>query len=281
MAEYVLDPGHWPELPPRHRAFLERALPMLQADARLDGLAAGGSFITGEVDEHSDLDLVVVSLPAAANDVLRTGSDIAHTLAPLLAAFPGDHVGEARLLICLYGPPLLHVDLKFLSTDQLLHRVEDPTILWDRHGALRSALSTTKAEYPRPRVQWIEDRFWVWVHYVAVKIARGELFEAIDALEFVRARVLGPLILSEAGGQPNGVRRVEQTAPGRVAALRSTLASHDRPSCWRALIATLTLYSELRERLAPPTLQRRAETEHAVRDFLEVARPSASPRRPV
>src|SRR5438445_7263415 len=118
--------------------------------------------------------------------------------------------------------------------------------------------------------QWIEDRFWVWVHYVA-----------IDALEFVRARVLGPLILSEAGGQPNGVRRVEQTAPGRVAALRSTLASHDRPSCWRALIATLTLYSELRERLAPPTLQRRAETEHAVRDFLEVARPSASPRRPV
>jgi hypothetical protein len=46
MAEYVLDPGHWPELPPRHRAFLERALPMLQADARLDGLAAGGSFIT-------------------------------------------------------------------------------------------------------------------------------------------------------------------------------------------------------------------------------------------
>ncbi len=35
--------------------------------------------------------------------------------------------------------------------------------------------------------------------YVAVKIARGELFEAIDALEFVRARVLGPLILSRGG----------------------------------------------------------------------------------
>src|SRR5256885_4988237 len=72
---------------------------------------------------------------------------------------------------------------------------------------------------PISQVQWIEDRFWVWVHYIAVKIARGELFEAIDALEFVRARVLGPLILSEAGGQPNGVRRVEQTAPGRGAAL--------------------------------------------------------------
>jgi len=43
------------------------------------------------------------------------------------------------------------------------------------------------------------------------------------------------LALWTGGGQPNGVRRVEQAAPGRVAALRSTLASHDRPSCWRAL----------------------------------------------
>jgi len=268
MAEYVLDPGHWPELPPRHRAFLERALPMLQADARLDGVAAGGSFITGEVDEHSDLDLVVVSLPEAANDVLRKGSDIAHTLAPLLAAFPGDHVGEARLLICLYGPPLLHVDLKFLSTDQLLHRVEDPTILWDRHGALRSALSKTKAEYPRPQVQWIEDRFWVWVHYIAVKIARGELFEAIDGLGFVRARVLGPLVLFQAGVRPNGVRRVEQSVPARVPALQSTLALHDRESCRNALVATVALYTNLREELASPTLVRKTDAERAARTFL-------------
>src|SRR5207302_711840 len=84
---------------------------------------------------------------------------------------------------------------------------------------VRSAISGTKAVYPPPRPQWIEDRFWVWVHYVAVKIARGELFEAIDALEFVRARLLGPLILSEAGGPPTAVRRAAQTAPERVEAL--------------------------------------------------------------
>jgi hypothetical protein len=32
-----------------------------------------------------------------------------------------------------------------------------------------------------------------------VVVSRPELFEAIDALEFVRARVLGPLILSRGG----------------------------------------------------------------------------------
>jgi hypothetical protein len=88
-------------------------------------------------------------------------------------------VGEPRLLVCLYGPPLLHVDLKFMSIEELLDRIEDPAILWDRDRALRSAMSRSKAEYPPPRFQWIEDRFWVWVHYIAVKINRGELFEAI------------------------------------------------------------------------------------------------------
>jgi hypothetical protein len=124
------------------------------------------------------------------------------------------------------------------------------------HGALRSALSTAKAEYPQPRVQWIEDRFWVW------------LFEAIDGLGFVRARVLGPLVLFHAGAQPNGVRRVEQSAPARVPPLRSTLALHDSESCRNALVAAVGLYTELREQLASPTLIRRTDAERAARNFL-------------
>jgi len=266
--EYVLDPARWPDMPPAHRAFLEHAIPALRADERLVGVAAAGSFINRSVDEHSDLDLVVVSRPDVAADVLGDGPDLARRLAPMLAAFPGDHVGEPRLLICLYGPPLLHVDFKFVSTDELAHRVEDPDVLWDRHGEVRAVLVRTKAVYPPPRFQWIEDRFWAWMHYTAVKIARGELFEAIDALGFVRGRVLGPLALAEAGAQPNGVRRVEQNAPARVASLRATVAGHDRTGCWSALRETIALYAELRDRLAPPALRRGAEAERAVRDFL-------------
>jgi hypothetical protein len=271
--EYVLDPAGWPDMPPAHREFLERAIPKLRADDRLVGLAAGGSFITRSLDTYSDLDLVVVSRPEAAAEVLGDGPGLARRLAPMLAAFPGDHVGEPRLLICLYGPPLLHVDFKFVSTGELVHRVEDPDILWDRHGEVRAVLAGTKSVYPSPRFEWIEDRFWVWMHYTAVKIARGELFEAIDALGFVRGRVLGPLVLAEAGAQPNGVRRVEMSAAARVAALRATVAAHDRTACWGALRETMALYTELRERLAPPGLQRGAEAERAVRDFLDAASP--------
>lgn len=50
--------------------------------------------------------------------------ELAGTLGHLLHAFTGEHVGEPRLLICLYGPELLHVDLKFVTLEMLTQRVE-------------------------------------------------------------------------------------------------------------------------------------------------------------
>jgi hypothetical protein len=151
------------------------------------------------------------------------------------------------LLICLYGPPLVHVDLKFVALTDLADRVEEPVVLWQRGDEMSRALALGVARYPQPDPQWIEDRFWTWVHYVAVKIARGELFEVLDSLAFLRARVLGPLALLRAGHRPAGVRRLEQLAPADAIALKDTLAGHDRASCVAALKSAITLYRGLRE----------------------------------
>jgi hypothetical protein len=268
MDEYLLAPPEWPAMPAVHREFFVRALPTLRADRRLEGVAGAGSFATGRMDAHSDLDLVIVPVLDEADDVLRAGPELARRLGPMLASFPGDHIGELQLLICLYGPPILHVDLKFLSTDDLVHRTDDLRVVWDRHGRVRAALASGRAAEPPPRFQWMEDRFWVWVHFVVEKIARGELFEAIDGLTFVRARVLGPLLLSEAGAPLHGVRRIEMSAPGEVERLRRTVPAYDRASCQAALHATVDLYTDLRERVMPATLARRTEAERMVRDFL-------------
>jgi hypothetical protein len=266
--EYVLSPREWPAMPARHREFLARALSILQADARLEGVAAAGSFVTGGMDEHSDVDLVVVRADDHAKDVVERGPDLAGRLGPLLAAFVGDYVGEPRLLICLYGPPLLHVDLKFVSTDELAPRPDDPCVLWDRRGRVRAALAQSHAVASPPRFQWMEDRFWVWMHYVADKIARGELFEVVDGLTFIRSRVLGPLVLAGAGAAPHGVRRIEVHAPREADRLRATIPTTEVASCLAALAATVALYTELRDRIAPPTLVRLTDAERGVRDFL-------------
>lgn len=269
MAEEAIDRSAWPPLPAPHAAFLERALEQLQRDTRLAGVAAAGSFARAAMDEDSDLDLVIAVEAFHLDEVMRDRSAIAAALGPLLVAFTGEHVGAPQLLICLYGPPLLHVDLKFIALADAAKRVDENVVLWERDGRLAATLASAPAAYPAPDLQWIEDRIWTWVHYLAGKIARGELFETLDGLGYVRARVLGPLALQLAGAQPNGVRRVESAAPDSVDALRATVAEHDAASCSRALRATVALYRKLRERSASPTLVRRSAAETESLRFLD------------
>jgi len=237
-------------LPEPHAAFLRLAVARLRENPRLVGVAAGGSYLTRAMDEFSDLDLVIAVEPEAYASVREERQEIARSLGPVLAAFTGEHVGEPRVLICLYGPPPLHVDLKFVSLADVAERVEDPAVLWERAGRLTAALSAGVARFPEPDLQWIEDRFWVWVHYGAAKIGRGELFEACDLLAFLRGQALGPLSLLLRGARPSGVRRLELLAPDLADEMRSTLADHDPRSCALALRSAAEMYRRLRQALA-------------------------------
>ena len=233
-------------LPAAHRNFIAHALEVFQSDPRILGVAAGGSILTGEMDEFSDVDLLVVTQPQAQQGILRERTALAGRLGTLLSGFSGEHVGEPRLLICLYDDPLLHVDLKFVSLDDLHERVEDPLLLWARDASVAKALARGTACFPQPDIAWIEARFWVWMHYGAGKIGRGELFEAIDFISFIRSAVLGRLALRRAGARPQGVRRIEMRDGVFAAALRETVPAYDASDCLRALEACMRLYRELR-----------------------------------
>ncbi len=233
-------------LPSVHREFLRHAVRIFESDVRIAGLAAGGSYLTDTMDAFSDLDLIVVTEADRHDDVMADRKRMAGVLGPLLEAFTGEHVGEPRLLICLYGPPLLHVDLKFVAVTDLAARVEEPTVLWERDGRLKMAVREGKAYYPAPDASWIEERFRIWLHYAAGKIGRGELFEAMDFISYLRGRVLGPLGLQAAGARPNGVRKIESLAPEFAQRLQQTVAAYDARDCVRALRVCVEMYRSLR-----------------------------------
>jgi len=232
--------------PPHARPLAEAVIAATRADPRIVGLTVGGSAAAGAMDEFSDLDFVVVCRGEHQAGLLREAPGFAAGLGPLLACFTGEHVGEPRLLIALYGPPPVHVDLKFVSDRDLDQRVEDGLVLWQRDGALDAALRRTAAVWPQPDPQWIEDRFWVWIHYGAAKLGRGELFECLDMLAAVRAMVFGPLIAHARGHRAAGVRRLEQIAPDLVPALDATVGDHTPHGCAAALRASAGLYRRLR-----------------------------------
>src|SRR5262245_60870444 len=140
--------------------FANKVISISQQDPSLIGLAIGGSWITNELDEYSDLDFVLVTQePIAGNKEKMIA--FASKMGNLIAAFTGEHVGEPRLLICLYDEPLLHVDFKFLTLSEFRNRVEDPVILFEQEQQLSKVIASVKSNWPLPDYQWIEDRIWV------------------------------------------------------------------------------------------------------------------------
>ena len=117
--------------------FINRALGIVNQDDSILGLTVGGSWLTKEIDEYSDLDLVLVTKEKVSDDPGMMFS-YASSIGKLLSAFTGEHVGEPRLLICLYDDPLLHVDIKFLTLDEFKSRVEEPVILYDTNQQLEN-----------------------------------------------------------------------------------------------------------------------------------------------
>jgi predicted nucleotidyltransferase len=213
-------------MPEAHQSFLDSALPVLQSDPRIEAVVVSGSAVTGGMDAWSDLDLIVFVDDASEAAVAADHFDIAGRIGPLLCAFRGDHVGEPRLLICLYDPPLLHVDLKFMALKDAptLHYATE--VIWAR--AMPPQLAEAASEPSSFDIQWCADRLPGWAHYVGVKIARGELFEALNSLDFLRWRVLGPLIAVEAGSRPRAVRKLEDTKSARLKSLERTTCAYDR-----------------------------------------------------
>lgn len=233
-------------LPQLHSHFLAQLIARLSQDPRIIGLLGGGSMVHGDFDEFSDLDIVVLVEPSAYAEVMAERQAMARTLGHLLSAFTGDHVGEPRLLICLFGPPLLHVDLKFVMLSDLTELVERPTVLWARDAAaIAATLDRAEIFWPIRTAQWFEDRAWTWLHYGAAKLQRGELHEALATTSFFLEKVLGPMLQRRHGVLQRGVRKLEQA--GIAEPLAALIPSYSAASIATALRGATLLYLNLRQ----------------------------------
>ncbi|CAM2869370.1 nucleotidyltransferase domain-containing protein [Chryseobacterium flavum] len=250
--------------------FASNAVKVLEPDDQVIGLAVAGSWLTDELDEFSDLDLILVTKEKISDDknlMLEYAGKLGH----LLSGFTGEHVGEKRLLICLYDHPLLHVDIKFLTLEEFHDRVETPTLLLDKNHQLEKVIHHSEAIFPHPDYQWIEDRFWTWIHYALTKAGRGEYMEAYDFLGFLRMVVLGPLLHIKNGTLPRGVRKVEtELSSNDLADLLHTIPEvYNKRSILNSIEHAVSLYRQLRTELYGKNVHLLTDTEKRVMEYFK------------
>ncbi len=249
--------------------FADKVVELIKTDPNVIGLAAAGSWITNELDEYSDLDLILITKKQIAGDKEKM-LEYAHSFGEFISGFTGEHVDEPRVLICLYDDPLLHVDIKFLTLPEFYERIENPVILFERDNQLTAVINSTKAEWPAVDFQWIEDRIWTWVHYIASKTARGEYFECLDGLGFIRAKVLAPLLQVKSKTVVRGLRKVEKklNLPD-LEDLKITVAQYNRASILKALDNMISVYRMLRRKLFTDTIELQAKAEKKSIEYLK------------
>jgi len=254
------------------QAFADHVVQVLKEDMNVVGLAVAGSWLTNELDEFSDLDLILVTNKKVSGDKSKM-LEYAKRFGDFLSGFTGEHVGEPRVLICLYDNPLLHVDIKFLTIEEFRERIETPVILLDRGGQLKRVIEQTEPEFPYPDYQWIEDRFWIWIHYALLKIGRGEYLEAFDFFGFLRMIVFGPLLHIKNDSLPRGVRKVEtRLASKDFAQLQATLPGYSKTDLLNSLQNSVILYRQLRQELFAATVILQRETEEKVMEYFQHVR---------
>ena len=251
------------------KQFADNVVEAVRDNENVVGLAVAGSWLSNEIDEFSDLDLILVTKEKVSGDkskMLNYATQFGH----LLSGFTGEHVGEPRVLICLYDNPLLHVDIKFVTPEEFRQRIETPGILLDKNGQLKTILEQTEPKFPYPDYQWIEDRFWIWVHYALLKIGRGEYVEAFDFFGFLRMVVFGPLLHIKNENLPRGVRKVEtQLASEDFEKLHKTLPTYSRTALLESLQHSVILYRHLRQELFSTEVTLQIQTEEKVMEYFQ------------
>jgi hypothetical protein len=209
---------------------ISRAVEILVGDQRVKGLYLSGSLKT---DEHSDIDLAILSTEqdrkSLENDRLKIAGQIGEIKAEAMSA------GIPHTYVVFYNPEEIKFDFNFhVLPEQPRSDKAKIDILHDPTGHLQEIAEESA------KMGWVIDleeldnrlkHFYVGIGYTVPKIARGELWEARDCVEWYRNKAL--IIFEDilARRKREGYRRLEQKLSlGKLRLLENTIPTELTPN---------------------------------------------------
>jgi len=222
------------------------------ADAVLTGSLANGSG-----DSYSDIDLEVDCDSESVRARLeKVSAECLRRQGRLIAMFPATHLQMPHLMIHFleYRHALVKVDLNFVLHSPAQAKPGLRLVGRPEETVFGAAPLSAPAPDPmdRTRMADLYNKFCGWMWYTHTKIARGEYWEADDALAVMRAQALLPFMQMLSGTPYEGFRRIEtRFAPDMQARLLATRpASLDAAELRRALLAACLWFDQVTATLA-------------------------------
>jgi hypothetical protein len=172
----------------RARTFLDRLVARLRNDDRMAALLLGGSHAAGTADEHSDLDLTLLTRESHWEDVYEGRMDLLRSLGDIL--FLEEHSDFGFLLLLFIYGDGVRGELSLAPASDVASVLSGPNVaLFDNNDLLaryepKSLEEPTRKDLVRRTLVW----FWYDRGLLHVFLARRKLWTAHFYLERCRER---------------------------------------------------------------------------------------------
>jgi hypothetical protein len=245
------------EMLPDHRRLLAKARELFAADNHVLGVLLGGSLADGRADLLSDIDLYLFVRDKDFESVFANREAVARSLGAVLLCYRGDHMPSGKHQLIVWYEGLLHVDLIYRKWSG---RVPDwkwkrTVILKDSYGAMAQLQKESDPLRPATvsleQLQTLSQKFWGWVAYTLGKICRGERWEALDNIAWIRNEALLVMLAWAQNAPYEGHRRLESKLDDELAMLfEQSLCSRELDALHNALMAEVRIFRKLRAQLS-------------------------------
>lgn len=245
-----------PELHPNHQAIRDKFVRACQSDDRILAALLVGSYVKGRADEHSDLDLYMITREEAYEDFVSTREAFVRLLGEPLFMEDFD-LPDIVFLIFSDGS---EVEVSYVRESEMSYVVNEPfEVLLDKKDITVSAIPRDREideDGQREKLRRLIDWFWHELSHFIAAMGRGQLWWAQGQLEALRSKCVNLARLrnnfSDPGVGEEPYFKIENSMPvEQLAALKGTFAPMEKNAILKAGFDIVEFFREL----APPLAQ--------------------------
>lgn len=238
-------------MPLNQQAFVQRFVAACQADAHVLAAFIGGSHAKGAADQHSDLDLTIITTDAATADFFTARATFLGNLGDLVFL---EDFGHPNLAFIIYADGA-EVELWFSSPSTLEQIQCGPyRVLLDKQGLLEGVqfpIQRPGHDEQMATVQRLLDVFWHDLSHFITAMTRGQLWWAIGQIGELRGICMNLARLRyQSTADTDGHEKVEKALPAEfLAKLTATCCPLEREAIVHAGQVLVGCYQELAQPL--------------------------------